>query len=415
MRRFVIATALALSLSACGSSTDPEPAPVRAASPPTDTTPPTFEEDTALHADAPGAPDDEARSVTLHWTAAEDDEGVVAYLVSVDDGEPTRVDADTTEATLEGATFAEARRFSVRAVDEAGNESEALSTEDALAPSFPDDARADVEPELPAATLRWPEAQDDVGVVGYAIVGDDEEIARLGPEVRSYRVAEWDQAERYEVAALDAAGHKTRLPVRVVQQQAESAQQALLLAMIGSARGDGLGDILRGGAVSNDLDDVLAQSAGVGVASAASGGDLRAREGGGGGLTSLRSVGSVPAAAPVTRVRGRVEIGPLAEDSGPGTFDANIVTRHLRARLRAIQRCYERELRTDATLAGRVLVRFTITERGVVQGARAEENTTGSPATAACVVNTVRRFRFNPGAQGGDVTFAFPLTFSPQP
>lgn len=52
---------------------------------------------------------------------------------------------------------------------------------------------------------------------------------------------------------------------------------------------------------------------------------------------------------------------------------------------------------------------------GLVQRARAEKNTTGSAATATCVVQTVRRFRFNPGAEGSDVTFGYALTSTARP
>ena len=83
-------------------------------------------------------------------------------------------------------------------------------------------------------------------------------------------------------------------------------------------------------------------------------------------------------------------------------------------RLRAIQRCYETELRTNPTLEGKVTVEFTIVERGTVTNARASENTTGSAAVANCVVRTVRRFRFNPGPDGGSVTFSYPFVFAPQ-
>ena len=113
-------------------------------------------------------------------------------------------------------------------------------------------------------------------------------------------------------------------------------------------------------------------------------------------------------------VRGSVRQGALEDESGSGAFDSSIVVGQIRRRLRAIQRCYERELRNNPTLNGRVLVRFTIQPAGSVSGASATENTTGSPAVAQCVVNTIRRFRFTPGPEGGSVTFAYPFVFAPQ-
>jgi len=61
-----------------------------------------------------------------------------------------------------------------------------------------------------------------------------------------------------------------------------------------------------------------------------------------------------------------------------------------------------------------VTVTFTIQERGNVTDAKASENTTGSPAVADCVTRTISRFRFNPGPDGGSVTFRYPFVFQPQ-
>ena len=83
-------------------------------------------------------------------------------------------------------------------------------------------------------------------------------------------------------------------------------------------------------------------------------------------------------------------------------------------RLRAITRCYESELRKNPTLAGKITVQFTIQERGNVTGAKVVENTMGSPAVGNCVTKTVARFRFNPGPEGGSVTFKYPFVFQPQ-
>jgi TonB family protein len=113
-------------------------------------------------------------------------------------------------------------------------------------------------------------------------------------------------------------------------------------------------------------------------------------------------------------IRGRVNASGPEEEGGAGVFDPDIVTRQIRTRIRSIQACYERELRNNPTLNGRVLVRFNIQPTGTVSGASAPENTTGSPAVAASVVNTISRFRFNPGPEGGSVTFAYPFVFAPQ-
>jgi TonB family protein len=90
------------------------------------------------------------------------------------------------------------------------------------------------------------------------------------------------------------------------------------------------------------------------------------------------------------------------------------VTAEVKKRLRAIQVCYENQLRRNPGLQGKVTVEFTIEQSGTVSKANATGNTTNDPAVAACVVDTVKRFRFNPGPSGGSVTYSYPFVFAPQ-
>lgn len=206
-----------------------------------------------------------------------------------------------------------------------------------------------------------------------------------------------------------------------IANEAAAQAEALLLGALGE--GGALDDVLAGGAALGNSADILAQTEGVSTASSA-GGNLRSRSGGGDGsgggmLGALRSnmdAGMTVGTGSVMerRVRGRIRLDGGGDIGGSGDFDSSIVVRQIRARLRAIQRCYETELRRNPSLQGKVTVQFTIVERGTVSAARATENTTGSPAVASCVVNTVRRFRFNPGPEGGSVSFSYPFVFAPQ-
>ena len=50
--------------------------------------------------------------------------------------------------------------------------------------------------------------------------------------------------------------------------------------------------------------------------------------------------------------------------------------------------------------------------RGAVQY-RIFRNTTNDPAVGSCVADTVGRFRFNPGPEGGSVSYSYPFVFAP--
>ena len=114
------------------------------------------------------------------------------------------------------------------------------------------------------------------------------------------------------------------------------------------------------------------------------------------------------------RITGRVNFQGGGDVGGAGQFDQGQVTRRIRARRRAFQACYERSLRNNPTLRGKVTVQFSIQPTGTVSGARATENTTGDAGMASCVVGVVRRLRWNPGPEGGSVSYRYPFVFAPQ-
>jgi len=208
-----------------------------------------------------------------------------------------------------------------------------------------------------------------------------------------------------------------------IAQEAAAQAEAMLLGALGEG-GGALGDVLAGGAVTGNAAEVLAQASGVGVATKSEAGTLRTRSGGGSGqqagLGSLKKgkgagkAASEGQAVQEREVRGSVGMRSGGDIGGSGEFDAATVQRQIKQRLKSITRCYEAELRKNPSLAGKVTVTFTIQERGNVTDARASENTTGSSGVADCVTRTISRFRFNPGPEGGSVTFRYPFVFQPQ-
>jgi len=208
-----------------------------------------------------------------------------------------------------------------------------------------------------------------------------------------------------------------------IATEAAAQAEAMLLGALGGSDG-ALGDVLSGGAVTGNAADVLAQASGVGVATKSEAGTLRTRSGGGSGqkagLGSLKKGKGAGKAAQEgqtveeRQVRGNVGLNSGGDIGGSGEFDQALVQRQIKQRLKSITRCYESELRKNPSLSGKVTVTFTIQERGNVTNAKATENTTGSPAVADCVMRTISRFRFNPGPDGGSVTFRYPFVFQPQ-
>ncbi len=212
----------------------------------------------------------------------------------------------------------------------------------------------------------------------------------------------------------------TEARARMVEQASAAAEALLLTAF---ERGGAFSNVLAGGAITGSAEDVLANAGGVGVANGASG-TLRPRGGGGNGSGtggfglgvrpgSSQGVGEGGEVVEV-RVRGRATVESGEAVDGDGEFDQSKVTSMVRTRLAAIRSCYERELRTNPSLSGKIAVQFTIQQTGSVTGARVDENTMGSDAVGTCIVGVVRGFRFNPGPENGSVTYSYPFVFAPQ-
>jgi TonB family protein len=243
-----------------------------------------------------------------------------------------------------------------------------------------------------------------------------EEVAQEEPSQDTHEAPDETPAEHQQAQDQDA---------RMVAEAASAQVDQLLLGALGT---DGaLHDVLAGGVVTGSSADVLAQAAGVGVASSSTGGTLRDRSGGGtvggsGALSGLRHAdgetgaraegGAVTESAP--RGRFRTDTSDVDVD-GAGEFDQQVVVRMITTRRSAIQACYERELRAAPTLSGRIAVQMTIQESGSVSGVHVTDNTmAGGDAVGACVVRVIQGFRFNPGPSGGSVSFTFPFVFEPQ-
>lgn len=235
--------------------------------------------------------------------------------------------------------------------------------------------------------------------------GDEEkkEVAKkeLTPEEKA-RLAE-------EKAKADAE-RRARL--------AEQVKSTGLLKLLG-AKADGEGsiaDVLGKGDVDRDQEKAFQGVGGVGVAS---GNDqLRGIKSGGSGsgrvaeVGGLRGGGSIAgggtgAAATEKKVSGVVKSEAPAVD---GELDPSMVAKEVRSRLGAIKACYERALKRNPNLSGKVVIHWTITQAGTVSGVDVEQDTLGDAEVASCIKALVARWRF-PAPSGGSVDVSFPFVF----
>jgi Ca-activated chloride channel homolog len=126
------------------------------------------------------------------------------------------------------------------------------------------------------------------------------------------------------------------------------------------------------------------------------------------------SPGSPPPHPPRVQVRADAKVrlhSKLTRKGGQGKLDESAALRVVRRRTGAVKHCYERELKTKPTLAGSLLIDFTISEQGRVLKASVLENTTGDPPLDRCVVSKLKRWRF-PKPEGGDASFEWKIVLS---
>jgi TonB family protein len=95
-----------------------------------------------------------------------------------------------------------------------------------------------------------------------------------------------------------------------------------------------------------------------------------------------------------------------------GTVDAGAVRRYAQQNSGALRRCYERRLKMNNLLQGRMEIGLTIGPGGQVQGARINADSVRDPEVAACVRQAVNTWRL-PAPSGGCVNVSYPIAFTP--
>jgi len=148
------------------------------------------------------------------------------------------------------------------------------------------------------------------------------------------------------------------------------------------------------------------EGAGVNIASGG-GGDI----GTVGGQTATKNLDRMEASG--GPVRGRVR-GVQALARVQGSLSRGEVLAVINRAIGRIQRCYERALTTNPSLAGQVTFAWTIQPSGSVSGVSQTSSTLSNPAVSTCISGVIRGLRF-PQPQGGPVTVAFPFMFQRVP
>jgi len=232
------------------------------------------------------------------------------------------------------------------------------------------------------------------------------------------------------VAAANSASKKVAKKELTPEQKAaaDAERRARLVAQVQNtgilkllgAKADGSGsiaDVFGKGGVDRDQEKALQGVGGLTVAT--SDASLRGVKSGTGGSGKVADIGSLRGAGAIAgggtgagvtekRVSGVVRSEAPAVD---GELDPALVSKEVRARIGAVKACYERALKRNPSLSGKVKVRWTITAAGTVSGVDIADDSMGDSEVSSCIKQLVARWRF-PAPAGGSVEVEFPFVFT---
>ncbi len=216
---------------------------------------------------------------------------------------------------------------------------------------------------------------------------------------------------------------KKKAPTKSSEASAKAKKDALkkqvagkgLLKVLGATRqggNDALGDVFSEGTDSiGDLGKAFDGIQGVDVAGEGSAGTRGRGSGKGVGIGDLETEGGGNVRAGTkseAKVSGTAQVEAPAVD---GELSQAAINRVLNRQKKALRDCYERALKRDRALKGKIVISFEILETGRTAEISIDDRM-GSNTVASCIKKRVRYWRF-PRPAGGSVFVDLPIVFQP--
>lgn len=119
-----------------------------------------------------------------------------------------------------------------------------------------------------------------------------------------------------------------------------------------------------------------------------------------------------PVTAPVADAPLPVGLDDEADPNLPA-LDQSVVKEVILSHMNAVKHCYNQELKKDAALAGKVIVKFTVGSKGPVTAAAVKQTTLNNKDVEECMVKEVKTWIFPEPRRGETVDISFPFVFKP--
>jgi outer membrane biosynthesis protein TonB len=131
---------------------------------------------------------------------------------------------------------------------------------------------------------------------------------------------------------------------------------------------------------------------------------LRGKGGGGIGALGAGNVGKGAVGGTV----GRASVRSIGVQ---GTIDKEAVAKVINSHLSEVSACYERALLREPGLAGKIVLEWNISTSGGVTTAKTKSSTMKSSAVEACILTSLKTWKFPP-AKGAGVVISYPFLFN---
>jgi hypothetical protein len=189
-----------------------------------------------------------------------------------------------------------------------------------------------------------------------------------------------------------------------------------LLKVLGAKGGrdaGALNDVFDEGGVTGELGDAFSGIQGVDIAG--EGGESGTRGGGSGEGVGIGSLGTAGGGSFETGTKSEYAVKGSVKEQAPevdGELSQAEIARVMRRQLNALRDCYERALKRNRKLAGKLIIRFEILESGRTSNIEFEDASLNSPEVRQCIEGRAKYWRF-PRPDGGSVFVAYPIIFTP--
>ena len=110
----------------------------------------------------------------------------------------------------------------------------------------------------------------------------------------------------------------------------------------------------------------------------------------------------------VKRVRSRIITGAF---STAGSLSSGVIGSVVKREMGGIKYCYEKGLKKNPKLSGKIVIEFLIGVNGSVRSSRVVFSSMGAPSVERCIARRVTRFRF-PKPKKGSVKVNYPFIFT---